>query len=91
MAEEIQQKELLNREDMDEVKKMQELLARLRSCMTCVVEALKPAAAELTGGQEEMQDQEMGADEDVQETPDQTPKASPRDQTMDTQDTEDKA
>jgi len=69
LADKIQQSELLNGQNVDEVRKMQELLGRLRSSMTCVVDALRPATSELLNqndnDNEAGQDQETGEDQDT--------------------------
>ena len=42
LAEQMQESSLFKTKNLEEVKKMMELLSRLRSCMTTVVESLKP-------------------------------------------------
>lgn len=70
LAEEIKESSLFNNHNLEEVRKMMELLSRLRSCMTVVVEALKPVTAELVNDNADVLNQEIKEEmDDPSESP----------------------
>lgn len=75
LAEQITQSEALSGQNIEDVRKMQELLGRLRSCMTTVVESLKPATAELSS------QEETGDEQDASQT-----SREEKDEAMETED-----
>lgn len=58
LAEQLQESELFKTKDVEDIRNMQELLGRLRSAMTTVLDSLKPVTAELSS-----KDSSQGVDE----------------------------